>query len=79
MSSQNATLEDRAGMRFEPTVMAQDLAASVEVLSADIQAVPTNRLDGSEAERLTASIDASLEALRRIRSHLDAVTAARPY
>ena len=25
MSSQNATLEDRAGMRFEPTVMAQDL------------------------------------------------------
>ena len=34
MSSQNATLEDRAGMRFEPTVMAQDLAASVEVLSA---------------------------------------------
>ena len=66
-------------MRFEPTVMAQDLATSVEVLSADIQDVPINWLDGSEAERLTASIDASLEALRRIRSHLDAVTAARPY
>ena len=43
-------------------LMAQDLATSVEVVSSAIQAVPTNRLDGSEAERLIASIDASLEA-----------------
>ena len=32
--------------------MARDLATSVEVLSAAIHAVHTNRLDGSEAERL---------------------------
>ena len=32
--------------------MARDLAASVEVLSAAIHGVHTNRLDGSEAERL---------------------------
>ena len=39
-------------LRFQPTVLARDLAASVEGLSAAIHAVHTNRLDGSEAERL---------------------------
>jgi hypothetical protein len=39
-------------LRFQPTVMARDLAASVEVLSAAIHGVHTNRLDVSEAERL---------------------------
>ena len=39
-------------LRFQPTVMARDLATSVEVLSAAIHGVHTNRLDGSEAERL---------------------------
>jgi hypothetical protein len=57
-------------MRFEPTLMAQDLATSVELLSAAIQAISTDRLDQSDAERLVASIEGSLAALRRIRRHL---------
>jgi hypothetical protein len=57
-------------MRFEPTIMAQDLATTVEPLSTAIQAVPTDRLDRSEAKRLATSIEASLASLRRLRSHL---------
>jgi hypothetical protein len=49
-------------MGFEPTVMARDLATSVELLSAAIEVVPSDRLDRSEAERLVASIEAPLEA-----------------
>jgi hypothetical protein len=51
-------------------VMAQDLAESVELLAAAIQAIPTDGLHQSDAERLVASIDASFEALRLIRRHL---------
>ena len=58
----HATLVDRTRMRFEPTVMAQDLATSVEVLVAAIQAKPTDHLDQSSAERLATSVDAPLEA-----------------
>jgi hypothetical protein len=57
-------------MRFQPTLIAQDLATSIELLSAAIQAIPTDRLNQSEAERLVASLDTSFEALRRIRRHL---------
>jgi hypothetical protein len=32
-------------MRFEPMVMARDLATSVELLSAAIEAIPADRLD----------------------------------
>jgi hypothetical protein len=55
---------------FDPSVMAQDLATSVELLSAAIEATPTDRLDRSDTDRLVASIEASVAALRRIRSHL---------
>ena len=65
-----ATYADRARMRFEPTVIAEDPAASVELLSAAVQAIPTDRLGPSEYERLVASLDASFEALRQIRRHL---------
>jgi hypothetical protein len=51
-------------------VIAQELAASIEFLSAAIEAIPADRLDQSEAERLVAPIEASLSALRGIRSHL---------
>jgi hypothetical protein len=64
------SLADGARRRFEPMVMAQDLAASVELLSAAIEAVPADRLDRSDAERLVASLDASFETLRRIRRHV---------
>jgi hypothetical protein len=66
----DASRADRTRMRFEPTVMAQDLATSVELLSAAIQAIPSDRLDQSDAKRLVASLDASFEALRQIRRHL---------
>jgi hypothetical protein len=47
-------------------------AESVEapMLSAAVQAVPGNRLDRSEAQRLPAPVDATLKTLRRIRRHL---------
>jgi hypothetical protein len=61
-------------MRFEPTVMAQDLAISVEMLSAAIDAIPTDGLDQSDAERLLSSLDPSFEALRQIRRSLRRVT-----
>ncbi len=63
-------LADRARQRFEPIVIAQDLAWSVELLAAAIEASSTDRLEQSDAERLVASLDASFEALRRIRRHL---------
>jgi hypothetical protein len=64
------SLVDTTRRRFEPTVLAQDLATSVESLTAAIHALPVDRLDRLDIERLTASIEASLAALRRIRSHL---------
>jgi hypothetical protein len=66
----DASLADRTRMRFEPIVLTQDLATSVELLSGAIQAIPTDRLEQSDAARLIASLDASFEALRRIRQHL---------
>jgi hypothetical protein len=50
--------------------MAHDLATSIEMLSAAIDAIPTDGLDQSDAERLHSSLDASFEALRQIRRHL---------
>jgi hypothetical protein len=69
-----ANLADRARQRFESTVMAQDLAASVELLSAAIEAIPSDRLNPSDTKRLVASLDASFEALRRIRRLSNAAT-----
>ncbi len=66
----DASLADRTQMRFEPTVMARDLATSVEMLSAAIEAIPADRLNPSDSERLLASLDASFEVLREIRRHL---------
>jgi hypothetical protein len=57
-------------MRFEPIAMAQDLASSVELLSAAIQATPTDRLERPDAERLSSSLDASFEILRQVRRRL---------
>jgi len=57
-------------MQFEPMIMARDLATSVELLAAATQAIPTDWLDQSNAERLVASLDASFEALRQIRRNL---------
>jgi hypothetical protein len=61
-----ARLADSDHMRFEPTVMAQDLATSVEHLSAAVEAIPTDRLDQSDAELLVASVEASLAVLRNL-------------
>jgi hypothetical protein len=63
-------IADKARQRFEPTVMAQDLAASVEQLSAAIEAEPAGCLDRSDAAPMVVSVEASLAAWRRIRSHL---------
>jgi hypothetical protein len=62
-----ASVADRTLLWFEPIVMAQELATTVEVLSAAIHAISVNLLNPSEAERLLASLDASFEALRQIR------------
>jgi hypothetical protein len=66
----DASAADNDRARFEPMVMAQDLATSVELLADAIQVVLTDRLDQSDRERLLASLDASFEALRLIRRHL---------
>jgi hypothetical protein len=60
----DAALADRTRLRFEPAAMAQDLATSVELLTAAIQAIPTDRLDQPGTEGLLAALDASFEALR---------------
>ena len=46
----DATLADRTRMQFEPMVMAQDLAACVELLAAAIEAIPADLLNPSDAE-----------------------------
>ena len=58
--------------RFDPTAIAQDLASSVELLSAAVLAIPVDRLDPAAADRLVASVNASLQDLRRIRRQLRA-------
>lgn len=40
-------LADHVRMRFEPMIMVEDLATSVEMLSAAIEAIPTDRRDQS--------------------------------
>jgi hypothetical protein len=65
-----ASIADQTLLRFEPLVMAQDLATSVELLAAAIEAIADDRHDGTDAERLLASLDASFEALRHIRRNL---------
>jgi hypothetical protein len=57
---------------FEPTVMAQELARSVEVLAAAIDTIPSDQLDQEALDRLMASVNASLAELRRIRRQLKA-------
>lgn len=75
----DATLADRARMRFEPAVMAQDLAISIELLSAAIEAIPADRLNPSDAGRLITPLDASFDALRQIGRRLRReVTAQSP-
>jgi hypothetical protein len=70
----NPSLVDRTRIRFEPMVMAQDLAASIELLAAAIQAIPGDQLGQSDAGRLVASLDASFDALRQIRRRLRQAT-----
>ena len=57
-----ASVADRTLLRFEPLVMAQELATTVELLSAAIQAIPADLLNQPEAERLLASLDADVIA-----------------
>jgi hypothetical protein len=62
--------EEDNRIRFEPAVMAQELATSVELLAAAIQAIPRDRLGESDAKRLVIEIERPLEILRQIRRHL---------
>jgi hypothetical protein len=50
-----ATTKTCQNQRVEPTRMAQDLATTVELLAAAIEAIPADRLNPSDAERLVAS------------------------
>jgi hypothetical protein len=50
--------------------MAHELATSVELLAAAIEAIPLDRLGQSEAEPLVIAIERPLEILRQIRRHL---------
>ena len=64
----SATVTDRA--REQPTVMAHNLATSVELLSAANQLAQPIISRQSDAGRLVASLDAFFEAFRQIRRHL---------
>lgn len=66
----DVSLADQARQRFEPMLMARDLATTVELLSAAIETIPADQLNSSDAERLVASLDSSFEALRQIRRNL---------
>ena len=50
--------------------MAHELAASVELLSVAVQAIPADRLGQSDVERLVTALNASFETLRRIKRPL---------
>jgi hypothetical protein len=56
--------------RFDPGAIATDLARSVELLAAAVEAIPIEQLDQATAHRLTASVDASLKDLRWVRRQL---------
>jgi hypothetical protein len=62
--------EESTRIRFEPAVMAQELATSVELLAAAIQAIPRDRFGQSDAKSLVIAIESPLEILRQIRRHL---------
>jgi hypothetical protein len=62
----DATLAHRTRTRFEPMVMAHNLAASIELLAAGIQAIPSDQLGQSGAERSAGSLDTSFDVLRQI-------------
>jgi hypothetical protein len=62
--------EESSRTRFEPTVMAQGLATSVELLAAAIQAIPFDHLGQSDPRRLAMAIERPLEIVRQIRRHL---------
>jgi hypothetical protein len=62
--------DESTRIRFEPAVMAQELATSVELLAAAIQAIPLDRLGQSDAKPLVIAIERPLEILRQIRRHL---------
>jgi hypothetical protein len=62
--------EESTRIRFEPAVMVQELATSVELLAAAIQAIPLDRLGQSDVEPLVIAIERPLEILRQIRRHL---------
>ena len=62
-------IEESNRIRFEATVMAEDLATSVELLAA-IQAIPLDRLGQSDAKQLAIAIERPIEILRQIRRHL---------
>jgi hypothetical protein len=63
-------IEESNRIRFEPTVMAQELATSVELLAVAIQAIPLDRLGQSDAKQLAIAIERPIEILRQIRRHL---------
>jgi hypothetical protein len=62
--------EESTRIRFEPAVMAQELATSVELLAAAIQATPLDRPGQSDAKPLVITIERPIEILRQIRHHL---------
>ena len=64
---------------FDPAVMAHELAKSVEVLAAAIDAIPSSQLDQEAIDRLVASVNVSLAELRRIRRQLSSAIQPRPY
>lgn len=62
----------RSGRHFEPAAMAVDLAKSVELLTAAVQAIPDDQLDSTTVQRLAASVAASQENLAVVRRKLRA-------
>ena len=52
--------------RFDPTAIAIDLAQSVELLTAAVEAIPIEQLDRLAADRLAASVDAAIKDLRKV-------------
>jgi len=56
--------------RFHPTAIAIDLARSVELLAAAVDAISIEPLDQVAGDRLAATVDAAIKDLREVRRRL---------
>ena len=76
LAGEGADAARGSSRRFDPAVMALDLADAVELLTAAVEAIPSDQMDPPTAQRLAATVSASLENLVVIQRYLRRTAAA---